>query len=158
LTIDGSVGDGLEFQGVGVWAPQARVQATNVIVNDNGNSGLMVHVLKATQVTASGNKHYGITEDRGTGTDVTLDGNGTVGIVYGNRGSFIGLIATNNGSPNFSSGGMTGNRIVLHDSTVTGNAHFDVSAFKKPSLINTTCGTSIGGPGPNGSWGVCASD
>jgi hypothetical protein len=156
--IHDGVGDGLEFQGVGIWALQARVEATNVAVNDNGNSGMMVHVLKATHVTASGNKHYGITEDRGTGEDVTLDGNGTVGLVYGTRGSFTGLVATNNGSPNFASGGLSGNRVVLRDSTVTGNAHFDISGFKKPILIGTTCGTSIGGPNPNGSWGVCTSD
>jgi hypothetical protein len=158
VTISGSVGDGLEFQGVGVWALQARVEATNVTSNDNGNSGMMVRVLKATQVTASGNKHYGITEDRGTGQDITLDGNGNVGIVYGNRGSFVALVATSNGSPDFASGGMSGNRVVLRDSTVTGNASFDISGFKKPVLNNTTCGTSAGGPGPNGSWGVCASD
>jgi hypothetical protein len=158
VNIHDGVGDGLESQGVGVWAFLARVEATNVAVNDNGNSGMMVHVLKATHVTASGNKHYGITEDRGTGEDVTLDGNGTVGLVYGTRGSFKGLVATNNGSPNFSSGGLSGNRLVLRDSTVTGNAHFDISGFKKPVLIDTTCGTSIGGPNPNGSWGVCSSD
>jgi hypothetical protein len=158
VNIHDGVGDGLEFQGVGVWAPQARVEATDVAANDNGNSGMIVHALKASHVTASGNKHYGITEDRGTGEDLTLDGNGTVGLVYGTVGSFKALVATNNGSPDFASGGLSGNRLVLRDSTVTGNAHFDVSGFKKPVLIDTTCGTSIGGPNPNGSWGVCSSD
>jgi hypothetical protein len=158
VDIHDGVGDGLEFQGVGVWAFEARVEATDVTVNDNGNSGMVVHVLKATRVTANGNKHYGITEDRGTGEDLTLDGNGTVGLVYGTVGSFKGLVATNNGSPDFASGGLSGKRLVLRDSTVTGNAHFDVSGFKKPVLIDTTCGISIGGPNPNGSWGVCSSD
>lgn len=158
VVIQGSVGDGLEFQGVGIWAPRAQLTATNVAASNNGNSGMIVHVLKAASVTANGNAHYGITEDRGHGNGITVNGNGSVGFVYGSFGSFENLVAMNNGSPNFASGGLTGNQIILRDSSVTNNQHFDISGFKKPILVNTTCGTSTGGPNSNGSWGVCSND
>ncbi len=99
-----------------------------------GNSpygGLVAHVLRAKDFTASNNATDGFSGDFVSLTRVVANGNG----LYGAQAA---------------------RTIAIRDSTLTGNGTADIASGSRPRLINTTCGTSAGGPG--GTWGVCSGD
>jgi len=58
---------------------------------------------------------------------------------------------------NSGTGVNTGYGVVLKRSTVTGNAYGDLVTSRRPKLVDSTCGVSLGAPG-GGSWGVCTAD
>jgi hypothetical protein len=61
--------------------------------------------------------------------------------------------------PEFSGEGLVclygGGKLV--DSTVTGSTTVDIATFRRPKLVNSTCGTSRHDPS-GVPWGVCTND
>ena len=142
---------------------QAELRLTDVDLHDNG-IGVSADRLKLTRVTSQGNQHGFKANFHVKGTDVVASDNAKFGVWSGagvvklkrltaSSNGWFGVIATQGG------------RVVLADSTVTGNAaglgDVDVASSRRPSLRNVVCGRSsdafsvfITGT----SWGVCASD
>lgn len=90
-------------------------------------------------------------------TDSVLHGCGIVSI-----SNVKGMRLTVTGSPY--EGITTNDRVILKESSVTGSTRADVASGKRPSLSDSTCGTSAVVDGgifpPSGapSWHVCAND
>ena len=142
---------------------QAELRLADVDVHDNV-IGVFADRLRLTRVTAQGNQHGLTANFRVKGTDVVASDNAKFG-VWSAAGAIKlkRLTATNNGW--FGVMATQGGRVVLADSTVTGNAagfgDIDVASARSPSLRNVVCGRSSDAFSvfvTGTSWGVCASD
>lgn len=146
-----------------VTARGVELRLTDVALNGNG-IGVFAHRLRLTRVDAQGNLH-GITANyRVKGDDVVASNNSRFG-VWSSAGTIRlrRLSATDNGW--FGVIATQGGRVVLVDSTVTGNAAaygaIDISSSRRPSLTHVACGRSSDSISvfiPGMSWGVCAGD
>jgi hypothetical protein len=87
-----------------------------------------------------------------SGNDVTVSGCG-YGVLGDRKVAITRLTATG------STFGVAGKRVVLKDSTVTGNAIADIVSQKPPKLTNTACDHSAvyNGSGAD-DWNVCSAD
>jgi hypothetical protein len=148
---------------VGPGAFALRLQATNVSATGNGAQGLNADNLKAVNVTASGNTLFGLGGRRVLVLGGTLNGNGRFGISsLDGHVTAHDLTITASGEVGVLGGGKT--KIVLKDSSVTGTGsgtgvfppNTDIfAAVKRPVLVNSVCGKSVG---PAGTWGICQND
>ncbi len=142
---------------------KVKVRLTDVELYDSG-SGASADVLQLKRVQAERNIHALYANYRITGSDVVTSNNDRFG-VWTAAGSMRlkRLTATNNGW--FGVIATQGGRVILSDSTVTGNAagfgDIDVSSFRMPHLRQVACGKSTQSASvflTSPSWSVCAND
>lgn len=144
----------------GIQGGSARVIAVNITASRNARDGITVNnrggSFQAAGVVANDNGRDGIMVERGKGTNIIATGNGEAGMIHGRRARYSNVTVT--GNTHF---GMTARRIVLTDSTVTGNGvdvnGFDIGSVLRPRLVNTTCDHSVQAPTVI-PWNVCSSD
>jgi hypothetical protein len=139
--------ENIDFFGAGDGIVVPVLIATNVSVTGS-DRGVLASSVRATNLTASSNRHAGISADAVRGSQVFVENNGP----GDSRLSFpAGIFAT---------------RCRLLDSVVTGNfagaRPIDLLTFRRPVLVRTTCDSSVV-PDPTGkptaaSWGVCTND
>lgn len=137
------------FEGVTV----RRLEVSDVTAYANGGTGIhSIGTLKATNASSYDNSVGLYAVSKIIGSNISATGN------YGGVNSpgtikIVNLVASNSTG----SYGVQARRLLLVDSTVTGNALGDIATKLFPVLVNTTCGTSVG-PDQTMSWGVCAND
>ena len=159
---------------VGIWGyypGHGKIDARDIDIHDTNLGGIQnARSAKVTNVTVrrvgSGapDPEYsaGIYVDKLRATNVMASDNAGYGVLGGTLAKLTGLTAIGNGNA-----GMAGqNRTVLRDSVLTGNNGYglgvDLLVYRRPRVINTTCGLSAG-PGvtaeqPGPPWGVCTND
>jgi hypothetical protein len=134
---------------------RARVNATNVTIENPGDWAISAAVIRAEglTVTGAGPTLYAVIADRLLGSAIAVTGNQAVGIQARKvKASSLTAIA-NDGT------GVDAGRAVLGDSTLTGNgvvSGVDLRSARRPRVVNTVCGLSADAVG--GNWGVCTND
>ncbi len=160
LTVENVV---LSESAYGIRSDRAKVQLTDVLLRDNTSFGASVRKLRATNLSAIGNR-FGIDARTIEGTNITVENNevGLGGSHLLRKATIDGLEATNN-----SIAGVWGARMRLQNSLLENNG-VDLRTWRRPRLVNTTCSNSEGceraGPRSNEctptveSWQVCTND
>jgi len=165
----------------GISVEGGKASLKNVTVRDNVGVGAYAFTLKARSVTATGNLQ-GLNASTLNGVGVTASGNALFGVGGNSRVILHGATIDANGR--FGIDALSGNvtvqnvvvtnsgevgilalgKIVLKGSSVTGTGpgtgafppNTDLySRYKKPTLVQSTCGRS---EGLSGTWGVCTND
>jgi len=143
----------------------ARVRVEDANVHDNASGGIVADNGKPRitleRVTVVNNSVGIETIFKGAiaGEDVDASNNHTNGIVAGKRFHFQRLTLLNTGTSATDDGLVClygGGTLV--DSTVMGSGGADLATFRRPKLVDSTCGTSrFVDPGGT-TWGVCTND
>jgi hypothetical protein len=134
-------------------AAVGKLSATDVTASDNGGQGLgaerktvVADVVANNNVRGHGVFSGGVLK----GTNVSTSGNITGVEAWGT----LALVnASSSGNQYF---GVTGKRVKLTNSIITGNGIADIASRSLPRLVDTTCGTSM--DFNSNSWGVCEND
>lgn len=135
-----------------------RVEASGTSFVANSSWGASAHVLRATNVSATGNGQFGLGGRTIRGSGISASDNLEDGL-RANRISVDHLAATGNGRY-----GVTARfpgTTAVRDSNVTANGAADVASQGRPVVRRTSCTTSrrLDSYGTNlGSWGVCSAD
>ena len=155
---------------------RGTLKLTNVTITQSSDPtngvGVVANKVTASGLTVTGMPFDGIMVQKINGADVVASGNGpgipSLGVGFGIGAKTIHLqdltANDNDGS------GVFAEKIVLRDSTVTGNrgaitdpnthkftSDIDVFTSSQPRLVNTVCGKSYN-PGLDASWHVCEND
>lgn len=133
------------------------MKGRGVTADDNGLHGVYGRKVVLEDSAMRRNGSHAVSVDISfRGTNVTFEDNVGAGVI-GDKIKASGLNATGNGA-----GGVLASpsSLALRDSTLVGNAGFDVGSERPPRLKDTTCDKSFKAPGAVGgpSWGVCAQD
>lgn len=146
----------------------ARVRVEDVDVHDNAFGGIVASsgkpriVVERVQARNNAVGIETIFKGRIFGEDVDASNNRSNGIVAGARFRFkrLTLLDTGATAPDPVDDGLVclygGGTLV--DSTVTGSAGADLATFRRPRIINSTCGTSRFVDPAGSPWGVCTND
>ena len=144
----------------------ARVVVEDADIHDNGSGGIVATFGKPRIDVERVNVRYNevgietIFRGRIFGEDVDASYNRSNGIVAGGRFRFRRLTLLDSGvsAPDPEDDGLIcfygGGTLI--DSTVTGSVGDDLATFRRPRLVDSTCGTSRAPAG--GTWGVCTND
>ncbi len=134
LTVENVV---LSESAYGIRSDRAKVQLTDVLLRDNTSFGASVRNLRATNLSAIGNR-FGIDARRIEGTNITVENNevGIGGAHLLRKATIDGLEATNN-----SIAGIQGLKVRLQNSLLENNG-VDLRTRGRPRLVNTTCSNS----------------
>ena len=144
LDIHDVAGIGIGSNSIGI-GRGGTVRATNVAVRSSGlyffDAAVVADKLQATDLTVTDSDTFGVTSFRIRATRLTATGNYEEGV---------------------QAEGPVG-KARLVDSVLTGNSYNfqgggDIWAFRRPSLIGTTCGRSEGPLSSDFAWCVCAND
>jgi hypothetical protein len=149
-----------------------RLELDHVVVHDCAEGGVVGKTLVASNLEVYDAGGVAISTNKADVHAVSVHDNGGNGLFGGQRVSGDGVDASNNSNSGIGSFhtialsnvtatgngffGVFSTTVMLTDSTVTGNGAGDISSFRKPQLVNTTCGKSsdrLGDP-----WGVCQND
>src|SRR5262245_3452979 len=156
---------------------RGKLKLTNVTITQSSDPtngiGVVANKVAASGLTVTGMPFNGISVVRISGAHVVASGNGpgvpSLGLGFGVDADKA--IRLQNLTANDNSGaGAFSEKIVLRDSTVTGNmgaitnpdthrftGDIDVFTDSRPTLVNTVCGKSYN-PGNDMSWHVCLND
>jgi hypothetical protein len=156
---------------------RGKLNLTNVTITQSSDPtngiGVVANKVVANGLTVTGMPFNGISVVRISGADVIASGNGpgvpSLGVGFGvdaDKAMHLKNLTANDNS----GAGAFSEKIVLRDSTVTGNmgaitdpnthkftGDIDVFTDSRPTLVNTVCGKSYN-PGNDASWHVCQND
>jgi len=146
----------------------ARVRVEDVDVHDNGSGGIVASAGKPRIIVERVTARFNVVgietifKGRIYGEDVDASNNAFNGIVAGGRFRFkrLTLLDTGVSEPGSSADGLVSltSSGKLIDSIVTGSTGADLATFRRPKLVNSTCGTSRFVDPGGSTWGVCTND
>jgi len=162
----------LVMEGAAGVRASGRVTATNLDITDSPARCIYGQKVKARDITCTDCGTMGIVGRTVRAEDVVVTGCKGAGIdAFSGKARVKRATVTGNGfdpRPGDGSGGVIASRVVVVDSTVTGNfagpllapsdTPMDVFSERKPRLKNTTCVYSGRYGGYDEPWGVCTAD